>query len=56
MIQRLWILVSLVWAGVFLANGATKVNGIQEGDLLIAVIPPLTVLLLARAAVWVLRG
>ncbi len=39
MLKRAWCLLALAWAGVFLANGATKERGIGAGDIYLAFAP-----------------
>jgi hypothetical protein len=39
MFKRAWFVIAALWALAFLANGATKVNGIGEGDVMLAFAP-----------------
>lgn len=56
MLQRLWVVLSAIWAGVFLLNGLSKVDGLQRGDLLVALGPPVIVVLMGESLRWVVRG
>jgi len=54
MLKRAFFVFAVLWAGVFLANGATKVNGIGEGDVWLALAPVTIGWLLVRAGRFVL--
>jgi hypothetical protein len=56
MLKRLgWVLAG-VWAAVFLANGATKVDGIGRGDVMLAAAPLAIGWLLLQAGRFVVTG
>jgi hypothetical protein len=55
-IRRLWVLLCCAWAAAFLANGATKVDGIAARDLELAAAPWVIGWLIARAARFVVTG
>jgi hypothetical protein len=55
-LRRLYLLLSGVWALVFLANGATKEDGVGRGDVLLAIAPAATGWLLIRAGRFVVTG
>jgi len=56
MLKRLWLLISIAWALVFLRNGTTRGTGILGGDVELAAAPLLVGPLLARAARFVVTG
>jgi hypothetical protein len=56
MVKRLWFVLSMLWAVVFLGNGMTKVSGIQAGDVALALFPLIAGPMLAAVALWIVRG
>ena len=56
MIKRLWLLLSVIWALLFLINGDTKANGIQLADLELATVPFVAGLVLVFGLRFVLFG
>jgi hypothetical protein len=56
MLKRLWLVLSVLWAGLFFYNASTKRDGMQQADVMMALLPPAIVLVLGRAAGWVVRG
>jgi hypothetical protein len=57
MLKRVWLLCCLLYEErVFILNGTTKVNGIGEGDMWLAVAPFAIWRLLAIAARFVVTG
>jgi hypothetical protein len=56
MVKRLWFVLSMLWAVVFIGNGLTKVDGLQTGDVMMAVAPLIAGQVLIALALWVVRG
>ena len=56
MLKRLWLLISVVWALVFLLSGTTRVVGILPDDIALAAAPFVIGWLFARAARFVVTG
>ena len=56
MVKRLWFVLSMLWAVVFLGNGMTKVSGIQAGDVALALFPLIAGPMLAAVALWIVKG
>jgi hypothetical protein len=56
MIRRAFYLIAGLWALVFLANGASKLDGIREGDVWLACAPFAIGWLLVRAGRFVVTG
>ena len=54
--KRLWFALSMLWAVVFIGNGLTKVDGIQTGDVMLAMAPLIAGQVLIAVALWVVRG
>ena len=55
MVKRLWFVLSMLWAVVFLGNGMTKVSGIQAGDVSLALFPLIGGPMLPAVALWIVR-
>lgn len=56
MIARAWLLLCALWAFAFIGNGATKVDGIQRGDVIIAAAPWVIGFALVQALRFVVTG
>jgi hypothetical protein len=52
MLKRAWFVFAITWAGLFLFNGFTRVDGITRLDVGIALFP----LLLAKVARFIVLG
>ena len=56
MVKRLWFVLSMLWAVVFLGNGMTKVSGVQVGGVALALFTLIAGPMLAAVALWIVRG
>jgi hypothetical protein len=56
MLKRLWWVLSVLWAFVFIANGLTKEHGLQAPDIAIAGAPLVGAAALAAIARYVVTG
>lgn len=56
MLKRAWLLVSIVWALVFLWNGSTKLDGVGDGDVMMAAAPLAIGWLLVKSLRFIATG
>lgn len=56
MMKRLFLLLTGIWAFVFIANGLTKENGLGQGDLMLALAPLAVGWLIVRGGRFVVTG
>lgn len=56
MLKRALLLLAALWAFAFLANGATKSDGIGRGDVMLALAPLVIGWLLRQAGRFVVTG
>jgi hypothetical protein len=56
MLKRLWLLLSTLWAALILANGSSRLTGIQEIDWTMAAAPFVLGGFCARATRFVITG
>lgn len=56
MLKRLWLILSVPWAALCLYAGSNKVQGIEQSDIILALLPLVMAPLMLAAGRFVLTG